>query len=62
MTLNEFKIKLQKRIDEGFGDKDLVVEDAQEEFYIHSIQMNTCSGIEPDYLIIMAGDKHEKAR
>ncbi len=62
MTLNDFMSMAQKQVDKGYGDKDLVVEDAQENFHIHSIQMNTCPGIEPDYLLIMAGEKQEQKK
>lgn len=47
---------LQKQVDKGFGSKPVYVEDAQEMRDIHSVQMNTNSGIEPEYLFIMAGD------
>jgi len=59
MTLNEFMIMLQKKVDAGYGDKPLLIEDIHQNLHIHSVQMNTCSGIEPDYLIIMAGSGAE---
>lgn len=57
MTVNELIIELQKKADRGYGDKDIVVEDAQENFHIDSVQKNTNPDIEPDYLLIMAGKR-----
>lgn len=57
MTCLELIDRLQRRVHEGFGDKPVFVEDAQEKFHIHSVQQDTCAGIEPTYLFIMAGEK-----
>lgn len=56
MNAYELINELQKQVDKGFGSKPVYVQDSQENRHIHSIQMNTNSGIEPDYLFLMAGD------
>ncbi len=60
MTLNEFMVMLQKQVDRGYGDKPLLMEGPHQcNYHINSVQMDTCPGIEPDYLFIMAGEEVE---
>ncbi|KKK86527.1 hypothetical protein LCGC14_2762350 [marine sediment metagenome] len=57
MTVNDLMKELQMRVEQGYGDVPIYVEDSQEDFEIDSIQKNTHASVYPDYLIIWAGDK-----
>lgn len=62
MTLNDFMVMLQKKVDEGYGDKTLLIEDTHQNLHIHSVhthsvQANTYTGTEPNYLIIIKGEE-----
>jgi len=51
ITLNELNVEIQKRINEGYGDKIIMTD---EERNIDSIQSNTMPNTEPDYFIVMS--------
>lgn len=56
MNVKELIKELEKRVSQGYGDKPIYVEDRQKDFNIDSVQKNTHSDVEPDYLFIMAGE------
>lgn len=59
MTLNELIKNGQRFVDEGYGDKEIVVENGEMELEIDSIQSNSNPGIEPDYLFIMGAGEFQ---
>jgi len=57
MTVNDLIKELQGKVEIGYGDIPIYVEDGQTDFEIDSIQKNTHASVYPDYLTIWAGDK-----
>lgn len=55
MTLNELIKNAQVWVDKGYGEKQIIVENGDFNLEIDSIQSDTNSGVEPNYLFVMPG-------
>ncbi len=62
-TIIDLRKELERLEDAGYGYLPIYVEDAQEDFWIDSVQANTTLGMpgapEPDYFFLMAGGRIE---
>ncbi len=59
MTILELHNETKKWVDKGWGEKTIVMPDGDMDIHIDSIQQNNHHTKEPEYLLLMEGDRFE---